>query len=214
MLTTSVLGWQTDTPTGRLAAQAPSASEGIASLRHWIGDEQKMWQGDFSFYSSTHVPKHKGGHTKAPILERSWPRSPIVCVCVCVQESFARVGLNVGCCGRRCRAPSAGWWDIISHACCMKEGVEFQTEPLFTELPRVHVWTVAVHTRIIWGFFFNAAKFPNTRTAQEAWHWISYIFYSAENLHCSLRLFFNFCSAFDTVFLITLLTRRGVSKHC
>lgn len=31
MLTSAPLGWQTDTPTGRLAARAPSASEGIAA---------------------------------------------------------------------------------------------------------------------------------------------------------------------------------------
>lgn len=31
MLTTSVLGWQTDVPKGRLAVHLPSASEGIAA---------------------------------------------------------------------------------------------------------------------------------------------------------------------------------------
>lgn len=66
----------------------------------------------------------------------------------------------------------------------MKQGVEFQSEPLFTELPRVLEGSGPSPSALgSFGGFIYAAKFPNAGAAQEARQRMLYIFYSAENLH-------------------------------
>lgn len=84
MLTTSVLGWQTDMPTGRLAIRLPSSSEGIAACAIELEMSSKCEKG-ISLYCSTHVLRYKGGQCVSAYVHENtlfvwrW-------LCWCMQE--------------------------------------------------------------------------------------------------------------------------------
>lgn len=81
MLTTSVLGWQTDMLAGRLAVHLPSASEGIAACAIELEMSGKCDKG-IQLYCSSHVLRYKGGGGLHMCMKTHYLcESGSVCVC-------------------------------------------------------------------------------------------------------------------------------------